>query len=263
MSPDRHAPAGSADARRKQRAKQLVRAVIGEPYVGKRLKQARMERALDRLDLDPAAILDAGSEDATFVYWLADRYVTATVLAVDVDAAAIAACIDVMPERYAQRVAFRCETLADLPAESFDLVTAFDVLEHIDDDIGAVHELVRALRRGGHLLVHVPRNRWTHTNGQVEVVPDDEAWRINPGHVRMGYSPESLRALLEGAGLVVVEVDIWLRRWAVRAHRVYRRLEHPAPLRLLSIPVTNLFGHLDRYRPAEEGNAVWAVAQKR
>ena len=38
-----------------------------------------------------------------------------------------------------------------------DLVTAFDVLEHIEDDAGAVHDLYNALRPGGTLLVHVPR----------------------------------------------------------------------------------------------------------
>src|SRR5882757_8681402 len=38
----------------------------------------------------------------------------------------------------------------------FDLITALDVLEHADDDLASMHELFRALRPGGVLVVTVP-----------------------------------------------------------------------------------------------------------
>ena len=41
-------------------------------------------------------------------------------------------------------------------AETFDLLLATDVVEHVDDDAKAVQELARILRPGGHLLVTVP-----------------------------------------------------------------------------------------------------------
>jgi SAM-dependent methyltransferase len=43
-----------------------------------------------------------------------------------------------------------------LHTASVDLVTAFDVLEHVDDDAAAVAELARVCRPGGHVLVTVP-----------------------------------------------------------------------------------------------------------
>lgn len=246
----------------KQRAKQVVRRTVGEPYVGKRLKLRRVGPAMRALDLNPRVILDFGAEDATFVYWLADRYPGARVLGVDIDAAAIQACSEARPTRYDGRVQFRAGTLADLERESFDMVTAFDVLEHIPDDEGAAAHLYRALRPGGWLLVHVPRNQWTHADGRIDVVPDDEAWRINPGHVRSGYSPDGLRQLVEGAGFVVLDVQLWLRRYAVIAHKLYSRFEHPVALRLLTVPATDVLSSLDRRRPPEEGNSVWLVARK-
>jgi SAM-dependent methyltransferase len=39
---------------------------------------------------------------------------------------------------------------------SFDVVCALDILEHLDDDRGALVELRRVLREGGHLIVFVP-----------------------------------------------------------------------------------------------------------
>jgi SAM-dependent methyltransferase len=42
------------------------------------------------------------------------------------------------------------------PDESFDLVTALDVIEHIDDDDGMLREMRRVLRPGGIALITVP-----------------------------------------------------------------------------------------------------------
>jgi ubiquinone/menaquinone biosynthesis C-methylase UbiE len=42
------------------------------------------------------------------------------------------------------------------PDNGFDLVAAFDVLEHIDNDREAVRQMVRVLKGGGHLILTVP-----------------------------------------------------------------------------------------------------------
>ena len=182
----------------------------------------RLNRVMPGLNVSPRAVLDAGAEDATFVYWLADQYPTATVLAVDIDQEAISSCIVNRPPKYEDRVDFRVGSFADLEPESVDLITTFDVLEHIPDDRAAVSDLARALRPGGSLLVHVPRDQWTTRQGVIHHVADEDAWRINSGHVRMGYSPDRIRQLLEGAGLHVVDVQLWLGKWGVLAHEVYR-----------------------------------------
>ena len=43
---------------------------------------------------------------------------------------------------------------------AFDLVGAFDVLEHIDRDEDALRAMFAALRPGGGLVVTVPQHRW-------------------------------------------------------------------------------------------------------
>jgi len=45
-------------------------------------------------------------------------------------------------------------------ANEFDVVAAFDVIEHIEDDVAALQTLHAALRPGGYCFLTVPQHRW-------------------------------------------------------------------------------------------------------
>lgn len=87
----------------------------------------------------------------------------------------------------------------DLPLKSntCGLVTAFDILEHIDEDYLAAAEIARVLKPGGTALIAVPCDMtlWS--------AHDDEV-----GHVRR-YTRSSLVAVIQKAGLTVDEVWSW------------------------------------------------------
>jgi len=44
--------------------------------------------------------------------------------------------------------------------EAFDLTTALDVIEHLDDDIAGLKEMFRVTKRGGYSLIFVPAFMW-------------------------------------------------------------------------------------------------------
>ena len=81
-----------------------------------------------------------------------------------------------------------------LGPEQFDLVCAFEVLEHIDDDAAAVCQWAARLRPGGWLMMSVPAH-------QRRYGPADEL----VGHFRR-YDPEAMTALLTKCGLTGIEV---------------------------------------------------------
>jgi glycosyltransferase involved in cell wall biosynthesis len=82
----------------------------------------------------------------------------------------------------------RNTTVSALGAERFDLVCAFEVLEHIEDDTAALAEWAGRLRPGGWLMLSVPAH-------QRRFGPADEM----AGHFRR-YDPPALAALLRAAG---------------------------------------------------------------
>ncbi len=44
--------------------------------------------------------------------------------------------------------------------ESFDVTTALDVIEHLDDDLAGLREMFRILKKGGKTLIFVPAFMW-------------------------------------------------------------------------------------------------------
>jgi SAM-dependent methyltransferase len=76
--------------------------------------------------------------------------------------------------------------------EAFDVVGAFDVIEHIDRDEDALRSLFAAVRPGGGLLATVPQHRWLWS-------PADEF----AGHERR-YTRRELTGKLRASGFEIV-----------------------------------------------------------
>ena len=76
--------------------------------------------------------------------------------------------------------------------DEFDVIGAFDVLEHIEDDIAVLREVRAALRENGFLFITVPQHGWLWS-------PVDEY----ACHVRR-YSVSELHQKLESIGFEVV-----------------------------------------------------------
>jgi SAM-dependent methyltransferase len=167
-----------------------------------------LDRAIARLPAGRA--LDVGAAGGGNTRVLRARGWQATALEYGEDGAAVAAerGLDVM----------RADaTRLPLPDTSVDLVVAFDVLEHIEDDHAAVQEVHRVLAPGGTYLVAVPA--------------DPRLWSSHDeavGHVRR-YTRTSLVDLLTSEGFTIESVRSWmvLLRPAVA---VRRRREHGSDL---------------------------------
>ena len=50
--------------------------------------------------------------------------------------------------------------LLGVPESQYDLITLFDVLEHVEDDVAALKAIRTRLKPDGTLLVTVPANQW-------------------------------------------------------------------------------------------------------
>ena len=176
------------------------------------------ERLLLRLLLDARPgrrVLDAGAGQGTFSQRLAELGFDVT----STDASAVA--VDVLRARTGGAVIHADVTALPFADGSFDTAVLGEVLEHVEDDTGALREVARVLRQDGVLALSVPRNpAWFG--------PSDR-WA---GHVRR-YTREALTAVVTGAGFSIVRCVAWGFPVSSLYHRrLYEpRLERRGPAR--------------------------------
>jgi len=206
----------------------------------------------------PQRLLDVGSADGPSVGWLDGL---GTKVALDVDPRGL------RPPRGV------CGSLLALPfrSGSFEVVTAFDVIEHCDPEERAVEELSRVLAPGGRLLVSVPAYQWAWSDHDVD-----------NGHHRR-YTRRRAVAALERQGLTVQRATYGFaavfpffaaERLARRAARAFSR-GPGAPADVVSVPelspaterlllrLTRLDERLLSRRDLPFGSSVFLAAVKR
>jgi SAM-dependent methyltransferase len=142
--------------------------------------------------------------------------------------------------------------------ETFDRVICSEVLEHIPDDLGAIAELARVLKRGGTMAITVPRQGPERINWALS----DAYHNVPGGHIRI-YSRRVLEERLTSVGLRVGAHHYahglhspywWLKclvgttndtNWFVRHyHRllVWDIMKHPPVTRYLELVLNPLIG---------------------
>ena len=83
----------------------------------------------------------------------------------------------------------RLPELAGIPDRHYDMIAALDVIEHIDDDVGAIAAIATRLKPGGKFIMTVPAHPWM--------------WSAHDtvNHHKRRYSKRGLRQLIEGSPL--------------------------------------------------------------
>jgi SAM-dependent methyltransferase len=205
----------------------------------------------------PARVLDVGTSSGTNLRLLRALGFT-DVIGLDQSADAIAFCA-AKGLGTVERGDVCAMPFAD---ESFDLVLATDIIEHVEDDRRALREIVRVLRPGGTVLVTVPAFRllW---GLQDRVAQHKRRYRL-----------AALGALLERAGLTVrrayyfnyfLFLPILVARRLIDAFGIRLQSENDFNTRLLNRLLTAVFAIDVRSAPVIKppfGVSLLALAMK-
>jgi len=143
---------------------------------------------LSRYFPDCRRVLDIGCGTGYVTELLCRAAPEATVYATDTSVAGLT----MTAQRLENRALFIHLDAADIPfRNAFDLITTFDVLEHIEDDQSVINETYRALKQGGGVIHFVPQHPWTYS-------PADRTSR----HFRR-YATTELQQKLRRAGFEI------------------------------------------------------------
>lgn len=178
------------------------------------LRRDRILRAIRRID--PCKVLDIGCGPGMLLHELGTRHFECHGLETSDDARSIAETFSV---RCGGESRFYAQPEAAW-AGAFPLITAFEVLEHIEDDASALHQWRSWLSETGTLLLSVPAHqaRWNAR----------DVWA---GHVRR-YERQQLQSLFVQTGFEVERIECYgfplanvLERISARRYAAHERVK--------------------------------------
>jgi SAM-dependent methyltransferase len=194
-------------------------------------------------------VLEAGAGHGTFTELLAEgRSVTATDLS--------PRCVRELRDRFGQRpdvTVLQCDLVGSRDAGPFDCAVLINVLEHIEDDTGALKELADQLASGGRLALWVPAHMQLYSDFDRAI-----------GHYRR-YTREELRQKLVDSGFVVDDIRyvnlVGALAWWVVARKLHRAPTGKAGVTIFDRLFIPIVRRLERTRRLPAGQSVLALAR--
>lgn len=153
-------------------------------------------RKWQKLQSQPANILDAGSGFGQYTYNLSRINSEHRILGVDISEDHIKECTSFFNKlELHKNVSFKTADLTNFHYDGFyDLIISVDVMEHILEDELVFKNFYRSLREGGQLLISTPSDK-----GGSDVHEESDESFIGE-HVRDGYNMEEILEKLKRAG---------------------------------------------------------------
>ncbi len=85
----------------------------------------------------------------------------------------------------------------NLPDGNYDLITAFDVVEHVEEDTRSLENIAKHLEQGGFFFATVPTYMWLWSDHDVSL------------HHKRRYSYHQFKSLIEDAGFEIVRMTFF------------------------------------------------------
>jgi len=235
---------------------------LGPLGVHARIRNAHVLRVVEDLPLPSGAhVLDAGCGRAYASFWLARRHIDWEIWGIDVDAEVVKHNQEVASALGLGNLRFRERDVADVEADiPFDLVFSIDVLEHMENDVGALVNWRQVMSRSGWLVLHLPlrhqRQRRIFRAFKQHVIAD---------HVRDEYTEEEIKDRLAQAGFTLHSITYGFGMCGELAFELnYLFWQLPwlrASVALLTFPLAISLGYVDSWSSPSWGNSLILLAR--
>jgi 2-polyprenyl-3-methyl-5-hydroxy-6-metoxy-1,4-benzoquinol methylase len=194
----------------------------------------------------PGRLLDIGCGDGNFARHMANRGWDVTGL----DPALSQGSVEMVA---LGRLSLQSHGLADLPADQlFDVITLWDVVEHVEKPDQLIEQAVAYLAPGGILVAETGNFQ---SAGRID--SQGTWWNFQMDH-RWYFAPPQLRAMMTQAGLHRIELDDKVLRPWWKGHRDMPRPRLRSVVKAIAKKPWQLTSILRRHNDLLSGQKKWA-----
>lgn len=134
--------------------------IYGVMHVGERIRFMHCMRLIRKRIDSPMEILDGGSGNGNYAFYLAKLFPRAKITGIDISGEKMNSASSIAHLLNLGNLSFTKKSLTNVKEEArYELVVCIDVLEHIEDDFLAMINMSNSLKPGGSLILHVPKDR--------------------------------------------------------------------------------------------------------
>jgi len=223
---------------------------FGIDRMGQRVRARHVIKAMGSIK-KRTHILDAGSGQGEYAFYFSRKFPRSQITAVEIDETKILSCERIRAKLGRDNLIFVRGDLTTIDfSEDFDVILCVDVLEHINEDKRALENLHRALKRGGVLLLHVPRN---HRFYKLRFGKLDE--RATGDHVRDEYTENEIERKLRETGFAMTRKGYTFGLFGALAWELWYVIDRQSvwrPILKLASPLLLMLGYLDGFTSNRE-----------
>ena len=229
----------------------LIGRLFGDPDVGTHVRW----RAIRRRITGAPTIVDVACGDGSITLGVAEFAPDSTIRGIDRNAKAIAIAKQRQRDTGVHNISFEVGDVRDIEFGSVGEALLLDVIEHLDDDEALVVEVSRAVEQGGTIVISTPTPNFPRYFGR--------RFHDALGHVRDGYDPDEVSAMLRNAGCEVESVDHYFRVPAALCCAVFYRFLAGRKVGVAAAPVLTILTLLDAVWPWKRGAAELLVTGRK
>jgi SAM-dependent methyltransferase len=134
--------------------------IYGVMHAGERIRFLHFADVVRREIHSPREILDAGSGNGNYAFYLGRLFPQAMITGIDISKEKIDNTSHIAAVLNVKNIYFDQRSLTETREKGkYDLVVCIDVLEHVRNDSLVLGNLEKSLKPGGALILHVPKNR--------------------------------------------------------------------------------------------------------
>ncbi|MBD3168904.1 MAG: methyltransferase domain-containing protein [candidate division Zixibacteria bacterium] len=210
-------------------------------------------------------ILDAGSGNGDYAFWVAERFPDVSIDACDVSEDSINLCKNAQKKLGLGNIDYIQMDLREfIRPGTYDFIYSNHVLEHIPENLDVIKKLVTSLKPGGYIYIQLPDADQKRLDWGEKYMEEHKKW-ADKEHIGLTLNLKSLSGALRESGCEIIRAkhtEGVLGEISFKLGEMARSYYRSNAVFALMLPFLKIIGYLDSLMDYKSASGILVLARK-